>query len=302
MDRAPLVDVVVATNRSGRFLDEAVASVVAQTWPAWRLTVVDDGSPAPDVIDEVVGRVPGGSVLHLRPSGVSAARNAGIEATDGEYLVFLDDDDVWAPRRLELQVAALVDDPGASCAFTGGWHFDEQGERRGERWPATRGTPEEMRSLTVPLPRITTLMTRREVVARVGGFDEGYRTAEDIAFVLALLDHGPAAAVDEPLVGYRRHEDNVTTTLPAAAQFRNHDRAFREARDRARARGDEASALALEEGLRRSRATVGAGAATRVRHRLAAGQARAGLADLVWSSVHAPRAVAGSVLRRARRG
>jgi glycosyltransferase involved in cell wall biosynthesis len=300
MERHPVVDVIVATNRASPYLHEALTSVVDQTWDRWRLTVVDDGGPDPDGLAAVVAAVPRSRVVHRPAGGLAAARNTGIAETDGELLVFLDDDDVWAPTRLERQVEALAAAPGAPCAYTGGWYLDGHGVPLGDGWPATPGTPGDMRALRVALPRITTLMCRREAVERVGGFDPSFPASEDIVFALALLEHGSPSAVDEPLVGYRRHDENMTRTIPMARQLRLHDRAFREALHRSRAAGDEQAAGDLRAGMRRSRATAAQGSLARVRHGLRAGDVRGSLDDLAWSAVHAPGAVLGSVLHRIR--
>lgn len=305
MDREPLVDVVVATNRSSPFLRETLASVAAQTWARRRVTVVDDGSPDADGLRRLVGEAEGlgdARVLRQEPSGLAAARNTGVGATDGELLVFLDDDDVWAPTRLARQVESLASDPEASCSFTGGWYLDEAGEAFGDGWPAAPGTPDDMRALRVPLPRITTLMCRRSAVEAVRGFDPTFPASEDIAFVLALLGVGPAVPVDEPLVGYRRHRQNMTVTIPMARQLRLHDRAFGEALARALRAGRGDAAAALREGRARSRAEAASGALVRVRHGMRRGDVRGSLDDLAWSVGHAPGAVVGSVLRRLGRG
>jgi glycosyltransferase involved in cell wall biosynthesis len=298
MEREPVVDVIVATNRASPYLEETLRSVVEQTWERWRVTVVDDGGPDPDGLAAVVAAVPRSRVVRRPAGGLAAARNTGIAATDGELLVFLDDDDVWAPARLERQVEVLDAAPKAPCAYTGGWYIDGRGEPLGDGWPATPGTPADMRALRVALPRITTLMCRREAVERVGGFDPTFPASEDIAFVLALLEHGSPAAVDEPLVGYRRHDENMTRTIPMARQLRLHDRAFREAIQRARANGDRPAAEELRAGMRRSRGTAARGSLVRARHGLRAGNVRESLNDLAWSTAHAPGAVLGSVLHR----
>ncbi len=297
----PVVDVVLATNRLSPYLAETLGSVRAQTWTSWRLTVVDDGSPCPDDVAAAVAEVPGARVVRQAASGLAAARNTGIAATTGDLLVFLDDDDLWAPAKLDQQVEALAADPRAVASHTGGHHIDGQGADLGHPWPARPGTARQMRRLEVDLPRITTLMVRRTALTAIGGFDTAYSTAEDIAFALDLVRHGPLAAVDEPLTSYRRHTTNMTNTIPTARQNRVHEQVWRDRIASARAAGRTDEVADLRHGLRVVRTNAARDALARARHSAAAGAAGAGAADLWWSASRAPVSVVAGALERLRR-
>src|SRR5688572_3702978 len=101
MPQTPLVDVVLCTHRVGEYLEEALDSLLHQTWPRWRLTLVDDGSKEPDRLDRMVDRITDSQVIHQRWLGQAAARNHAIRNSCGDLITFLDDDDVWHPERLE---------------------------------------------------------------------------------------------------------------------------------------------------------------------------------------------------------
>lgn len=123
----PLVSVIVATNRNGSFLNQTLASLVAQTFTDWELVVVDDGSPDPDGVEAAVAQVPGATLAHQANAGVSVARNVGISRSCGAYLAFLDDDDLWEPERLALGVTALQTNGEAVASYTQ-WDFiDDRG-------------------------------------------------------------------------------------------------------------------------------------------------------------------------------
>jgi len=202
------VSVVIPSNRRGPYLREAVASVAAQTVPVTEIVLVDDGSPAPGLA-EVAGQL-GISYIRQESAGISVARNRGVTAAKGDWIAFLDDDDVWDPRRIELQLNALDHNADAIASFTGGWYMDSAGARFGEGWPARPASSRDMISYAVPPPRITTLLVRRDVYEGVGGCDPQLEPAEDNDLILRLLQRGEFAAVDVPLVGYRRHSSNVT--------------------------------------------------------------------------------------------
>lgn len=211
---AARVSVVVATNRGGPFLTEALASVLAQTYPAAELVVVDDGSPDPDALRRVVEAVPAGPgaprprVLRRPASGVSAARNAGVRATTGDLLAFLDDDDRWHPDRLRRHVEAMTARPDAVVSYCRMRTVDAKGAELvpGDQHPA----PDRRAVIRGPGVMLPNLVIRRETFDAAEGFDPAYRQGEDLDLVLAAAAHGSFAFVDEVLVDYRHHTSNTT--------------------------------------------------------------------------------------------
>ncbi len=108
MEQTPTVSIVIPVYNAGRFLWACVNSVRNQTFTDWEAILVDDGSTDKSVgiCDKVVHDEPRFSVIHKENGGVSSARNAGIEAARGRYLVFLDADDLLAPTFLEKMIGA----------------------------------------------------------------------------------------------------------------------------------------------------------------------------------------------------
>ncbi|UWF77891.1 MULTISPECIES: glycosyltransferase family 2 protein [Microbacterium] len=244
MDRS--VTVIIPTNRGGAYLEEAVASVRAQTSPVHEILLVDDGSPAPGLA-HTAARL-GLRYLRQEASGLSVARNNGAEHAEGEWIAYLDDDDVWHPERIAAQQRALDAMPEAIASCTGGWYMDADGVRFGDGWGAPQATAERMIAYDAVPPRITTLLIRRDAYRRVGGCRTAMEPAEDNDLIQRLLQIGEFACVDRQLVGYRRHRGNVTqrglagreanrrvlTDLLATAEdprlaalLRRHRRAFR---------------------------------------------------------------------------
>lgn len=202
------ITVIIPTNRGGRYLDEAVASVRAQTHPVQEILLVDDGSPAPGLGD-VASRL-GLRMIRQRASGLSVARNTGAQEATHAWIAYLDDDDVWHPDRLAEQLRALAAAPDAVAVFSGGWYMDAEGRVFGEGWGGPRATSAQMISYDVVPPRITTLLIRRESYLAVGGCRSEMEPAEDNDLIQRLLMTGEFAAVDRQLVGYRRHGGNIT--------------------------------------------------------------------------------------------
>ncbi|WP_170175205.1 glycosyltransferase [Georgenia muralis] len=285
------MDVVVATNRNHAYLRESLASVKAQTWPHWRVVVVDDGSPDPSALDLVVAGVPGARVVHQRSGGVSAARNRGLAEGVAPLVAFLDDDDIWRPDRLERQVRAWEAAPHHVAVHSAGWYIDAEGQPFGEGWRARQALSRRYLSGEEPLPRIVTLLVRRDICERVGGFDETLSLAEDNDFTLRLAQVGEFLSLDDALVGYRRHAGNVSAP-GALAGRQSTERMLRAQIGRALDREDVAAALLLRENLRRFLKASAVEALHGTAGALRARDARTFAAELRWAGRPAPAAAA----------
>ena len=297
----PTVDVVIATNRDSPYLRDAVSSVVAQTWRAWQLIIVDDGAPSPvaDQLDKLVEAIPHARVLHQKATGVSGARNSGVRAGRGDLVAFLDDDDLWHPERLSRQVEALRGSPDSLGVYSGGWYMGADGIPWGEGWSGDASPSSGFLDGTVALPRIVTLTVRRDAWALVEGFDERYSLAEDIDFILKLVCAGELVAAPGRLVGYRRHQFNVTNAplvdgRIAVESVLRHQ--ITEAKNRDR--------LLVAHQLRQYRRAYRKAAAPEVVGALiAAARSRDGQGfarELFWGVTRAPIRTFGSTLARAR--
>jgi glycosyltransferase involved in cell wall biosynthesis len=208
------VSVVIATNRDGAYLEEAIRSVRAQSQPVSEIIVIDDGGLG-DNLRTTALRL-GVRYARQKASGVSVARNHGARIAKGEWVAFLDDDDVWHPERIASQSSALREAPQAIACCSGGWHIDADGVPAGSTWAAGSTDRDRVLSGDGLLPRMITLLILRSAFLDVGGFSPALRIAEDKDLTFRLLLVGDIIAVDRPLVGYRRHGGNST----------NHDRLF----------------------------------------------------------------------------
>ena len=113
MPRGPRFSVIIPTHERPALVQEAVSSVLAQTINDFEVIVVDDGSPGmPDLPSDRRVRL----IAHEVNLGVSVARNTGIEAATGQYVCFLDDDDLYTPERLEIADEGLVRAPATACS------------------------------------------------------------------------------------------------------------------------------------------------------------------------------------------
>lgn len=194
------VSVVIPCYNGEAFLAEAIRSVLTQTHPPVEVIVVDDGSTDGSAgIAEAFG--PPVSVVHQPNQGESIARNRGMEAAKGEWIAFLDADDVWVPTKLEQQRLAM--EPGVVGIHTNYFVFGD-GPRRivdaSDVPEAIRYTAEHLCAAN-PMG-ISTVMVRADVPSR---FPVWTRYAEDLIFCLDVVRRGRIRLVREPLVGYRCH-------------------------------------------------------------------------------------------------
>jgi glycosyltransferase involved in cell wall biosynthesis len=197
------VSVIIPTYNCGRFIAQALDSVLAQSVRPSEIIVVDDGST-----DDTAARL-APYRTHIRYErqenrGVSAARNNGLGRASGEFVAFLDADDVWHPRKLELQLRALADNPVLALLGT-----------RIFAWPAS-AFPEiddqsPGRVIQVTWPELvvkndlgtSTILVCAEVLRHAGEFDRQLQGPEDRDLWLRVAELAPVANLELPLVGYR---------------------------------------------------------------------------------------------------
>lgn len=205
---APRVSVVVAAYQQPALLNEALASVAAQHFESLEVLVVDDGSGAAFTRQY---RLPPGAQLLTHPirRGIAAAtRNTGLRAARGEYVTFLDQDDLYLPQKIAAQVALLDAHPDAGLAFTHYQrvHADATPLARQDKPRHARGDVlrRMVRRNLIHCP--SQVMIRRSLLARLGGFDETIRGAADWDMWLRCAAETKMVSDPQPLVRYRHHD------------------------------------------------------------------------------------------------
>ena len=218
----PLVSVVVPTHNRAARLPVAVASVQAQTWARVELVVVDDASTddTPEVLDRLAAADPRLRVVRPeRPLGASDARNAGLDAAEGEVVAFLDDDDEWLPDKLERQLALLRDRPDVGLVGCS-WEVIRPGGRR----RIVHRMPERCTAADLLWDNFvggaSVCLWRRDVLACEPRFDPNLPTGEDWDVWLACAGQAGVASVPEPLCRYVVHDAEHLSTDPALAEGR----------------------------------------------------------------------------------
>lgn len=162
----PVVSAVIPAYNAAQFIAEAIQSVLAQTYEVAEIIVVDDGSS--DHTAEVATAFPRTRVIRQANKGQATARNAGIAASAGEWIAFLDADDVWLPLKTEIQRAYITPDAGVIHAN----HFDPI--HFGNLWHRqTRVSP-------------SGALVRKQTLQDVGGFEESRSAVDDLTLWLKI--------------------------------------------------------------------------------------------------------------------
>jgi glycosyltransferase involved in cell wall biosynthesis len=210
----PLISIVLPTFNRLEFLRFAVESVFAQTFTDWELIVADDGSgPETRRYLRSLHAPPRVRLIELEHSGnPGAVRNAAVRASSGEYIAFLDSDDVWMPTKLERQLEALRAQPARRWGYCGYIRIDETGVQRDypgtRKWVPYRGAIfEELLAFEAEVSTPSVLVERR-LVEELGGFDEQQWVYEDYDLWLRIALHHEIDLIDEPLIALRSHQQH----------------------------------------------------------------------------------------------
>lgn len=211
------------TYNRERFLPEAVASVVAQSYERWELLVVDDGSTDGTRVyleSQTDNRIR--SIFRAHQGNPAVLRNVAAKAARGSYVAFLDSDDLWLPQKLALQIEDLLAHPECGWSYTGRVCVDEHG--RDARVPGLRSWApyggwilEQVLDLRA-LVATSAVVIQRRLFDAVGGFNEWFARCEDFELWIRLAEASPATAVRPVLVQKRLHpEDRGTVHLDVLA-------------------------------------------------------------------------------------
>jgi glycosyltransferase involved in cell wall biosynthesis len=216
----PEVSVIIPTHNRRAMLLEAIDSVLAQSTQAFELIVIDDGST--DETAEQLTRLDKAIRFErIDHCGPGAARNRGVALARAPLIAFLDSDDLWAPTKLERQLAFMNANPDCAISQT-----NEIWIRNGRRVnPGSRHRKRSgdifIDSLRTCLISMSATMMRTDLFRSLTGFDESMLAAEDYDLWLRILIDHEAGLLDEPLVTRRGgHPDQTSATTPALDRFR----------------------------------------------------------------------------------
>ncbi len=214
MEKKSLISVIIPAYNTKRYLGEAIESALGQTYPAVEIIVVDDGST--DNTKDIAhsywkeGKI---KYIHQENKGLSAARNAGIRAAQGEYIALLDSDDIFLPSKLERQVAHLKAHPACGISYCDIYHFYEEEPDRLLKLQYKYYSGDDFfphllwKNFINPL----SVVLRRQVFDQCGYFNEAMRRSEDWEYWVRAAHRGARFCfMPETLAKYRMRRGSMT--------------------------------------------------------------------------------------------
>lgn len=213
-----LVSIITPAYNSARFIAETIESVLAQTYPYWEMVIVDDCSrdDTVSIVKEYQKRDERIRLIELdKNSGSAVARNTAMDHAKGKYLAFLDSDDMWHPRKLERQVAFMVE-KDVAFSFTQYVRVKEDGTETAmvSKVPSVVTYNDLMKQCVIGC---LTVMLDREKIGELRMVN--IRTRQDYAFWLTILRQGHYAyGIPELLAYYRLVDNSISSNKFKAAQ------------------------------------------------------------------------------------
>lgn len=213
------VSIIIPAYNGERFIAEAINGVLTQTYENYEVIVVDDGSTdkTSDVVNQYSDRV---KYLSQTNQGVAASRNFGFRASVGEYIAFLDQDDVFFPHKLNSQVTLLEQNSSLGMVNSGWEIVNQQGEFQSAVQPWQKIPELNLANLIIWKPVfLGAMLFRRSWLEQSSGFNPVLEQTPDVDLVLRLAALGCTAAwVKQTTVKYRQHEENASNNTLLQAQ------------------------------------------------------------------------------------
>lgn len=215
-----LVSVIIPSYNSGKFLNEAIKSVASQTYRDLEIIIINDGS-----IDDTEKIAKDWQkkdkriryLKHHKNQGLASARNTGIRNSKGEYIAFLDADDVWLPQKLAVQIKKIRES-GADLVFSN-WYIWEHGKRtKVEAFDSNPIQDNKKNLLNFLIKKNfgnpSTAFFLKSSLEKVGLFDESLRSSEDYDLWLRfLLSKMKIGFIKKPLIYYRQHSEQMSVNI-----------------------------------------------------------------------------------------
>jgi len=209
------VSVIIPAYNCAKYIRACLNSALNQTYTNLEVIVIDDGS-TDDTKEAAVSFGDRIRYAYQPNRGVSAARNQGIKMAQGDYIAFLDADDVWTADKISEQVAFLALHPDIGVALTDMEFISEDGRstgfyKRREAYPHDGMILPDVMIRPFPFP--STVLIRKNVLDGVGGFNENLRRSEDAEWFLRVAMKYKVGLIEKPLTQYRDVGNSLTTNM-----------------------------------------------------------------------------------------
>ena len=214
MNSEPKVSIIIPTYNQSQYLEEAVESVLNQTYKNIEIIIVDDGSTdnTPEVIKSFDNKI---IYIQQKNKGASGARNTGIKKANGQYIAFLDSDDLWLKNKLEKQIKFIQNNPEIGLLGTGCYQMIDINKMIYKKiFPAKNEILQKDLIKYNPFIQ-SSVMIKKDVFNSIGLYDEKFKESEDYDLWLRIAQKYKVANLEQALVtkkyyaeGLSKHKDN----------------------------------------------------------------------------------------------
>jgi glycosyltransferase involved in cell wall biosynthesis len=216
------VSVIIPTYNSARYIKETLDSVFAQTYPHYEIIIVNDGSTDSVELESILlpyrSRV---TYITQRNQGPSAARNVGLRAAYGDFVAFLDADDLWTSNYIDVQLNYLRNHPDCDLVYCNALFFGDSpysGKKYMDEFPSD-GEASSAAIISRRCHVFTSIMARRDSISKVA-FDENLRSSEDFDCWIRFTAMGYKIGYHrQVLAHYRKHESSLSANLQSMARY-----------------------------------------------------------------------------------
>jgi glycosyltransferase involved in cell wall biosynthesis len=197
------LSVIIPAHNGALYIGQAIQSVLAQTYPHLEIWAIDNGSK--DNTKEIIRSFPMVNYVHSEVADTAAARNEGLKRAKGEWIAFLDQDDIWEPTKLQKQLDYLANHPSLSGAICQQKMVLQEGHTK-PHW-LKKEFLETIQSAYLP----SALLVKRSVMEKMNFFDTAFSLTSDVAWFLKAKHSGiEIGLLEEPLLIRRIHSDNAS--------------------------------------------------------------------------------------------
>jgi glycosyltransferase involved in cell wall biosynthesis len=219
----PLVSIVIPTHNRANIIGQTIDTVLAQTHDHWELLVIDDGSA--DSTESIIAQYKDPRIQYyaIEHSGkIGHVRNYGIKKSQGEFIAFLDSDDLWRNDTLACQLSLFLQFPEAGFVFSNGNEFGELAVKPPDHEGLFVGNVFLPVILDHRFPLfVSSWIVKREVLGKTGWIDESFKIGGDIDFFLSMAHEYCGVFTNERLVNHRKHVQSISVDLEVTA-YREH--------------------------------------------------------------------------------
>lgn len=216
--KEPQVSIIMPVYNGEKYVVEAIESILNQSYKDYEIIIVNDGS-TDNTFDKIRSylQLSNTKYVEQRNRGLPAALNTGIKASSGEYIAFLDCDDVWLPHKLDMQVVFMKEHPEVGLVHGNISYIDQYGT------PFTPDSPYETDISGNCFPElfmgnriaVLTVLMKKECIRKVGFFSENLKYADDYDMWLRISRHYPLGHIDKCLAVYRKHPGGISSNIIA---------------------------------------------------------------------------------------